>query len=103
MRSGVLLSPGDGRSHGIGDIGRDLDRVLGHGTYGTVTYASVSTRELGEKTQNCTFRRKNRQLCVCSPRARSEQLEHERQLLRRVPGEIMVLCVADDKFGVLIP
>src|SRR5215208_7881492 len=55
MRSGVLLSPGDGRSHGIGDIGRDLDRVLGHGTYGTVTYASVSTRELGEKTQTAHF------------------------------------------------
>src|SRR6476661_8810398 len=40
----VILGAGDLRPDGVGDIGRDFDVVLGHATYGTVTYGSVSSR-----------------------------------------------------------
>src|ERR1700683_3638615 len=50
-------------------------------TYGTVTYAPVATSDCPGGL---------------------EQLEQERQLLDRVPGQVVILCVTNGQLGILV-
>ena len=56
----------------------------------------------GDNLRLRRLRYRNLTSAATSVRVRSEQFEQERQLLRRIPGQIEVLHIADGQLGILI-
>src|SRR5689334_15696559 len=81
------VCPGEAPAHDVSpDLRSHCDpfRAL-HETYGTVTYGVVASADRVDRLTSA-----------------SHQLQQEWQLLVGVPGQIVVLRVADDQIGVLI-
>src|SRR5262245_30550892 len=75
-------------------LAETLMEFLATVTYATVTYGAVSSRNGTQAAAGSACR------AACRVFLRLEELEQERQLLRRVPGQVMVLGVADDELRV---